>query len=722
MFRTTLRLITLFALLGSMVVSIGPVRAQSTPNDLVPKVDTVAAAAFHPANAGITAASTQVVQTDSIAAPKAFTDLMLRWQAQEPAGSALLLEIRVSADGTAWSSWGTVDVSDDPPGVDDPADSRWSDPIHADLSRFYQLRVKLTPNDDGATPTFHNMQVHTVDTRIPNEQAPQASTGGSISAQAVGRPAYVSRSSWGSPDGEGSRAFVNRRAVTHLVVHHTADSSTLSSSEPNWAARVRAYWSFHAISRGWGDIGYNWLIDPNGVIYAGRSGSTDDTDKGGAVGFHDTANFGSMGVSVIGNYTSSVPSAAAQNSLVNLLAWKAGQRGINPHGASFYYGCSISTQCSGKVPNHVIANIAGHRQISNTTCPGDAFMGILQNIRDRVAQRISGVPDDGNGVIDELEPSFSGTGGWKVADCGYGGSTKWTHTSNETDGIPNTNSGVWRPNLRQSGQYIIRIHIPQRCGIYRDREYATSNARYEINSAEGSVQRWVDQRTAQPYVEFGPFQFDGGTNGYVKLTDLTSEAYFGDTTKDTVIYFDAVEWIYQAPRQQAKLLSASLQAQTIPIGSTALVTFTVKNTGTMPLETQGPNANLPYAPIDGWIYNASECFAGSTTSAQFPKVTEKLRVTLGFADGSATIPSNCNADNGDFPWRWGLRSPLQPGETRVITGYVRFWTAGTFSLDANLVNEYVQYYGTDGNGTSAHVGTITVREFPHKSYIPGLSR
>jgi hypothetical protein len=65
----------------------------------------------------------------------------------------------------------------------------------------------------------------------------------------------VSRTGWGSPDGQGSRAQPSYYPVNHLVVHHTADSSTLLPGEPNWAARVRAEWSFHSITRGWGDVG-----------------------------------------------------------------------------------------------------------------------------------------------------------------------------------------------------------------------------------------------------------------------------------------------------------------------------------------------------------------------------------------------------------------------------------------------------------------------------------
>ncbi|MFN7929681.1 MAG: hypothetical protein U0Y68_17395 [Blastocatellia bacterium] len=59
-------------------------------------------------------------------------------------------------------------------------------------------------------------------------------------------------------------APVIRLISPHLLVHHTANANTAT----DWAAVVRAIWSFHIFTNGWSDIGYNYLIDPN-VIYEG---------------------------------------------------------------------------------------------------------------------------------------------------------------------------------------------------------------------------------------------------------------------------------------------------------------------------------------------------------------------------------------------------------------------------------------------------------------------
>ena len=35
---------------------------------------------------------------------------------------------------------------------------------------------------------------------------------------------------------------------------------------------LRAIYQYHAVSRGWGDIGYNYIIGQRGQIYEGRAG------------------------------------------------------------------------------------------------------------------------------------------------------------------------------------------------------------------------------------------------------------------------------------------------------------------------------------------------------------------------------------------------------------------------------------------------------------------
>lgn len=706
------RSLVMLAVLSSLLLLSVPTRAQTPPNDLKPVVTELAPTIFKPgAGQGATETGSEVVETNSLAAGTLFTDLMVRWQSTEPAGTALQLDVRVSQDNTSWSRWASVAQSDDPLRYGEPADTHWSDPINAGAANFYQLRMTLTRSDDGARPTLSGLQVHTVDARLPQGVVPQPSGGGSITGSGIERPAYVSRTGWGNPQGESAPdAPPAYYTANHLVVHHTADANSLQPSEPNWGARVRAIWSFHTFSRGWGDIGYNWMIDPNGVIYAGRAGSTDLSRD--AVGFHDTANYGSMGVSMLGTYTTAAPTKATQDSLVRLLAWKASQRNIDPLGRSYYYGCARSNYCAPFNSGAVVANISGHRQVTpgHTTCPGDKGMEVLQSVRQRVYDLIHGrtppPPDNGDLTIEETESTFSKTGDWHAQSCGSGGQTLWTYTTNGSGGVASTNSGTWRPNLSQTGQYKVLAHIPQGCRISPNPPYATTSARYEIRHADGTAYATVDHNTEQEWVELGTFSFNSGNSGTVKLTDLTSEPY----SARKVIFFDAVKWIYQTPpppTASARLISARLLKTNIMVGEVAPVEFTIQN-GPVRIDTQAPDGGTSGDSSSGWVYDEGECFLGNSSGSypDYPKETGRLRAVLGIASGS--VASSCNAGDGGYPWRWGLSGSLQPNERRTIVGYVRFRTPGVYSFKANLINEYVRTYGSDGNGAELPIGSITV--------------
>ena len=82
--------------------------------------------------------------------------------------------------------------------------------------------------------------------------------------------------------------------------------------EQDPVAEVQAIYYYHAVTRGWGDIGYNYLADGYGNLYEGRYGGDD------VIGAHTARwNTGALGVALLGCYDSGgcspgqTPSAAA---------------------------------------------------------------------------------------------------------------------------------------------------------------------------------------------------------------------------------------------------------------------------------------------------------------------------------------------------------------------------------------------------------------------------
>jgi hypothetical protein len=627
--------------------------------------------------------------------PRPFTYLFVKWEASAATSETFRLELRASADGTSWTDWAEVLENPDLYRADEGQDVHWSQTIYAGPGqRFWQARLTLRPGAEGRRPELKQLVVSTIDPdTLPEPAAREEVT----TQQAPGKPAVISRTAWGCPDGQGSRKPPAYYRVKHMVVHHTADQNNLRSGEANWAARVRATWSFHTHTRGWGDVGYNFLIDPNGVIYEGRAGGDD------AVGFHDTGNYGSMGVVLIGTYSTVQPRAAAVDSLVNLLAWKAGHRSIDPLGRSYYYGCDISSYC--KAPGAIIDNIAGHRFVNPTTsCPGDSIVGLLPSIRNRVKERLAGEggggvgsgPDNGDLVIDELEDGVFARSNatWYDASCGYGGHSYYTFATDNPG--ESTNSATWRPNIREDGTYRIYASIPQSCGLFNP-PYATRKATYTIKHADGVTSKTVDHNSSEQWVDLGLYSFTAGNDGAVELYDYPGEPY----SQRKVIFFDSIKWVKeaQAARPQLQLVDVRYSASELNAGELLKVTFTVKNVGNASASGQEPVAQElaqveATAENNGHVYDEGECFLGDEAGSYptFPKETGRFRVLLGLVEAKL---GTCKGDDAGYPWRWGLADQLAPGQQADVTGYVRFRTPGSYQLQAGGIQEYVDYFAKE---------------------------
>ena len=203
-------------------------------------------------------------------------------------------------------------------------------------------------------------------------------------------PPIVTRAQWGAD--ESLRTNVGAYApVRKLVVHHTA--SPPSAKDP--MSTVRQVYDYHVVTRGYDDVGYNFIIDQYGTIYEGRWARNyatgelhngEATDGWGVVGGHTQGmNCGSCGVVLIGDFSSRRPTNSAVASLVALLAWKAGRHQIDVTANDVYvplYGGAI---------RHT-PNLAGHRDVGVTACPGGGLYSMLPSIRQQVAKQAGAWP------------------------------------------------------------------------------------------------------------------------------------------------------------------------------------------------------------------------------------------------------------------------------------------------------------------------------------------
>lgn len=191
----------------------------------------------------------------------------------------------------------------------------------------------------------------------------------------LSRPPIVSRDEWGANlayggSDRGAHDWTPQyQTVEHVIVHH---SETPSFRDP--LVEIRSIHYYHAIARGWGDIGYNYLVDFLGNVYEGRIGGED------VIGGHAYQYaHGSTGICVMGSfsYTHSTPEAIA--GLTWITAWAG--RFLDPLGqADFHDVPSLPTIC-------------GHRDVNDSTCPGESLYADLNPIRSTVAEIIAGNRD-----------------------------------------------------------------------------------------------------------------------------------------------------------------------------------------------------------------------------------------------------------------------------------------------------------------------------------------
>jgi hypothetical protein len=211
----------------------------------------------------------------------------------------------------------------------------------------------------------------------------------------------LSRAEWGADeslrvDDSGNEIWPPaHHGVQGLVVHHTATAN----DDPDPEGRVRAIYRYHAVDRGWGDIGYHYLVDEDGRVYEGRWSGVEskgcDADGDGSDFAHDTedrlvtaghiggANSGNVGVALLGEFTAhprlgAEPKAAAVAALEDVLAGLAVRHGLDPMGTVDYVNPVNGDTEDG------VDTISSHRDWTSTECPGERLYDQLPTIRHNV--------------------------------------------------------------------------------------------------------------------------------------------------------------------------------------------------------------------------------------------------------------------------------------------------------------------------------------------------
>jgi uncharacterized protein with LGFP repeats len=214
-------------------------------------------------------------------------------------------------------------------------------------------------------------------------EAPQAAVGRPTAAAPprswAPRPPIVPRSQWQTGPPALGQSIQYAAAVKAMFIHHTDGGQDYTPAQV--PELIRNIFNDHVTNRGWGDIGYNFLVDKYGTIYEGRAGGTDRA----VIGAHTLGfNVGSAGVAALGSYDDGAPQALI-SSIAALCAWKLGLDQVDPTGTVVL----TSTDSQSRYPSGQSARfsvISGHTDACQTDCPGVPLYGTLPTIRTDAAR------------------------------------------------------------------------------------------------------------------------------------------------------------------------------------------------------------------------------------------------------------------------------------------------------------------------------------------------
>ena len=151
-------------------------------------------------------------------------------------------------------------------------------------------------------------------------------------------------------------------------MHHTVNANDYTRAQV--PGLIRSIYAYHTQSRGWSDVGYNFLVDRFGRIWEGRYGGIDRPVVGAhTLGYNDYA----FAMSAIGNFDVAQPRQAMLQAYGALFAWKLSLHGID---------ASSTRQ---RVGSRWFPAINGHRDAGSTACPGRYLYAKLGTIRSLAA-------------------------------------------------------------------------------------------------------------------------------------------------------------------------------------------------------------------------------------------------------------------------------------------------------------------------------------------------
>ena len=230
---------------------------------------------------------------------------------------------RTGTDG-AWSEWKDMVVS-----ATEVSTGTEGDLVMGPL----EVEIEVTAETSDATLTVWSMPAEGGDSDAVVRRADGSSmsskyggTEATREAAAGVSPGLVigTRAQWGADESLRKWSPNYANDTEGVTIHHTAGTNNYSASQV--PAILRGIYQYHAVTRDWGDVGYNLFVDKYGRAWEGRRGGPETSLRTAhALGM----NYTTAGIALIGDYNEASVPRAAFDGLARVTAWKLITHGIN---------------------------------------------------------------------------------------------------------------------------------------------------------------------------------------------------------------------------------------------------------------------------------------------------------------------------------------------------------------------------------------------------------
>ena len=199
----------------------------------------------------------------------------------------------------------------------------------------------------------------------PEPETPTTTDDASLTGMKVAPKPYIySRAQWGANEKMRDQSKPSYGTIKAGFIHHTVNANNYTQAQV--PSLLRGIYAYHTQSKGWRDVGYNFLVDRFGRIWEGRWGGVDRPVVGAhTLGYNEVA----FAMSAIGNFDVTNPPQVVSDAYARLFAWKLSMYNIRGDATRLY------------VKNRYMAAINGHRDAGQTACPGKYLYAKIPAIR-----------------------------------------------------------------------------------------------------------------------------------------------------------------------------------------------------------------------------------------------------------------------------------------------------------------------------------------------------